>query len=106
MAEVKFTIQSISDLEDIAEYISKDSPHYARLQIQKLINRTDILEQFPFIGRVVPELKAKLIREVIEGNYRIVYRIVNKSLIHILTFHHTRRRFKISEIRKRISKNR
>ena len=29
MAEVKFTNRSLDDLEDIAEYISKDSVYYA-----------------------------------------------------------------------------
>ncbi len=34
MAEVKFTDQSVGDLSDIAEYISKDSAYYAGLHIQ------------------------------------------------------------------------
>lgn len=72
MAEVKFTPQSISDLEDIAGFISKDSFFYASIQIQKLLKRTEQLEHQPFSGRIVPELRTKSIRELIEGNYRIV----------------------------------
>ena len=106
MAEIKFTHQSIVDLEDIAEYISKDSVFYAGIQVQKLIERTDLLEQFPFIGRIVPELKTRTVRELIEGNYRIVYRIVNKNLIHILTVHHSRKKINRSKIRRIIKKNR
>jgi addiction module RelE/StbE family toxin len=105
MAEVKFTIQSIEDLEDIGEYISNDSLHYAGIQVEKLIRRTDILETFPLIGRVVPELKIKSIREVIEGNYRIVYRVLNKDLVHVLTFHHTRRKLRATALRKILRKN-
>ena len=105
MAEIKFTEQSIEDLEEIAAYISADSPYYAALQIQKLIHRTDILKNFPRLGRMVPELKVKSIRELIEGNYRIIYRIVNKNLVHILTFHHSRKRFNRSRIRNIIRKN-
>lgn len=86
MVEVKFTDQSLDDLLDIADFIGRGSSYYAKLQIQKLIRRTDILEQFPHIGRVVSELNIKSIRELIEGNYRIVYLIANKSLIHIITF--------------------
>lgn len=106
MAEVKFTDQSIDDLNDIAEYISNDSVFYAELQVQKLINRTDILENFPLIGRIVPELNLKSVREIIEGNYRIIYRVVNKSMIHILTFHHSRRKLKRTVIKTMIKKNR
>lgn len=106
MAEVKFTDQSINDLNDIAEYISNDSVFYAELQIQKLINRTDILENFPLIGRIVPELNLKSVREIIEGNYRIIYRVVNRSMIHILTFHHSRRKLKRTVIKTMIKTNR
>lgn len=106
MAEVKFTDQSIDDLNDIAEYISNDSVFYAELQIQKLINRTDILENFPLIGRIVPELNLKSIREIIEGNYRIIYKVVNKSMIHILTFYHSRRKLKRTVIKTMIKKSR
>ena len=65
MVEIRFTDQAISDLEDIASYISADSPYYATLQLQKILQRTDILENFPAIGRIVPELKAKTVRELI-----------------------------------------
>jgi toxin ParE1/3/4 len=105
MAEVKFTPQSISDLEDIAEYISKDSFLYASMQIQKLLKRTEQLEEQPLSGRIVPELKIKSIRELIEGNYRIVYRVANAATIHILTFHHSRRKFIRSRIKQIIRKN-
>jgi addiction module RelE/StbE family toxin len=105
MAEVKFTVQSLDDLDDIAAYISRDSVHYAGLQVDKLIRRTDILENFPHFGRVVPELKIKSVREIIEGNYRIAYRVLNKNSVHILTFHHTRKNLKAAGIRKIIRKN-
>lgn len=104
MAEVKFTIRSLDDLDDIAEYISRDSPYYAGMQVEKLIQRTDILENFPLIGRVVPELKMKSVREIIEGNYRIVYRVLSKDLIHILTFHHSRKKLKPTTLRKIIKR--
>ena len=104
MAEIKFTLQSISDLEDIAEYISKDSFFYAAMQVQKLLNRADSLEKQPLRGRIVPELKIKNIRELIEGNYRIVYRVVNENLIHILTFHHSKRKLRVSRIKRIITK--
>ena len=89
MAEVKFTDQALKHLEDIVTYISQESSHYASLQLQKIFQRTEILEAFPFIGRIVPELRAKSIREIIEGYYRIIYLVVSKEEIHILTIHHS-----------------
>jgi toxin ParE1/3/4 len=105
MAEIKFTLQSLSDLDDIAEYISKDSFYYASMQVQKLLKRAESLEKLPRRGRIVPELKIKSIRELIEGNYRIVYRIVNQNLIHILTFHHSKRKLRVSGIKRIIKRN-
>ncbi len=94
MAQVVFTEQAISDIDDIATYIGYDSLHYAQLQVEKFFKRTEALAQFTQQGRVVPEFNMKSVRELIEGNYRIIYKIVNKNLIHILTVHHSRKMLK------------
>lgn len=57
--------------------------------IEKLQNRVIILNTFPESWRIVPELNNPDIRELIEGNYRIVYFIKEKSNIIILRVHHT-----------------
>ena len=55
MVDVNWTIQSINDIENIAEYIAKDSAKYAQLQVQDFFASAKILEQFPKAGRIVPE---------------------------------------------------
>ncbi len=74
------------DLNTIVELISKDKAaaalHWAQT-IQKKISR---LRRFPRSGRVVPELGRPEIREVIVGDYRIIYKI--ESHISILTIFH------------------
>ena len=104
MVEVKFTEQALNDIEEIALYISADSPHYASLQVQKIFSKTDILENFPNIGRIVPEVKHKFVREIIEGNYRIIYFIFSKTEIHILTIHHSSRKLVRTRLKKLIRK--
>jgi plasmid stabilization system protein ParE len=47
----------------------------------------------PETGRIVPELENNEIRELIEGNYRIVYRVKAKDYVEILTVHHSSRNF-------------
>jgi len=103
MAEVAFTEQALADIDDIATYISYDSSRYAELQVEKFLGRIQMLEELPQIGRIVPELNQKSVRELIEGNYRIIYKIVNKNLVHILTIHHSRKLLKQVDI-KRISR--
>lgn len=48
-----------------------------------MILKTNIL-----VGRKVPEIQDDKIREIFEGNYRVVYRIVSEHQIDILTIHH------------------
>lgn len=91
MVEVKWTKQSISDLDSIAEFIAKDSVKYAEIQIERFLNLVEILSVQPKIGRIVHETDDTNIRELIQGNYRIIYRISNPKLIDILTVHHSRR---------------
>ena len=89
MVEVTWTEQSLLDIDNIAEFIAKDSHKYA--QIQRFFKQVEILESHPKAGRVVPELGVDKIRELIQGNYRIIYEIISESRISILTVHHSRR---------------
>jgi addiction module RelE/StbE family toxin len=91
MVEVKWTELAILDLNDIGEYISKDSIRYAEITIERLFVSIDILESNPYAGRVVPEFGTESIREIIKGNYRIVYRVVSEKRIDILSVHHSKR---------------
>lgn len=91
MVKVNWTVQSINDIENIAEFILKDSEKYAQIQVFRFFEVTEILITNPEAGRVVPEINDHLIREIILGNYRIIYRIISNNLIDILTVHHSKR---------------
>ena len=78
-------------LKAIADYISRDSKRYAKLQVIRLINRTRILKTQVRSGKIVPEINNGNIRELIEGNYRIIYKIVKDNRIDILAIHHSAR---------------
>jgi plasmid stabilization system protein ParE len=67
---------------------SKDSKVYADRFVENLIARVDQLEHFPKSGRMVPEFAEETIRELIEGNYRIVFKI-DKDHIGIVRIHHS-----------------
>ena len=59
--------------------------------VAKLKIRTQVLKAHIHIGRIVPEINKVNIRELIEGNYRIIYKVVSKKQIDILTIHHSSR---------------
>ena len=87
MVQVRWTPQAADDLDAIAEFISQDSPHYATLFVLNILQAVDRLSDFPMLGRVVPEIGSPAIREIILGNYRIIYRF-QESLAEILTVFH------------------
>ena len=93
MVKIIWTEYAVEDLRFIHEYISKDSKRYADRFIEKLFERVDQLESFPKSGRVVPEFNSDSIRELIEGNYRIVYKI-SSSQVAIIRVHHAARQLK------------
>jgi len=94
MVQIKWTLLAKEDLKNITEYISNDSVKYAKLQVIRIKNRTKILQTHIRIGKVVSEIGNSNIRELEEGNYRIIYRIVSKNQVDILTIHHTARDLK------------
>ena len=93
MAQVNWTKKSLKDLKAINDYISLDSTFYAARFISKIIKRVDQLLEFPESGRIVPEKATPEIRELIEGNYRIFYRL-RKGNVTILRIHNAARKIK------------
>ena len=91
MDKVIWTDAAIQDLNDIGDYIARDSEKYAQITVHYLFDSADILETHPLIGKVIPEFKDKNIRELVRGNYRMVYQIINENRIDILTVHHCAR---------------
>lgn len=89
MVEIIWTRIALEDLRTIFLYISADSVYYATRFINKLITRVDVLQQFPYSGRIIPEKGDQLIRELIEGNYRIFYYIESEKKVFILRVHHS-----------------
>lgn len=91
MVQIKWLNSSKQDLLDIYSYISLDSKKYAKLQVIKIQNKVKLIKKNILIGKVVVELNRPEIRELIEGNYRVIYRVVSNKLVHIILIHHSSR---------------
>jgi addiction module RelE/StbE family toxin len=90
--KVFWTQHALNQLTDIYQFIQRDSKLYAKKVIDSMIRSTENLESFPRIVRIVPETDQENVREIISGNYRIIYRI-SKERIDILTIVHTAQNF-------------
>ena len=93
MAQISWTKKSLKDLKAINDYISLDSKFYAARFISVLVERVEQLMEFPESGRIVPEKNEPEIRELIQGNYRIFYRL-RKEKVTILRIHNSARKIK------------
>jgi plasmid stabilization system protein ParE len=89
---------AIDRVAEIAKYIAQDSPNSAQKWVESTFKIVERLEQFPKSGRIVPEIKQDDFREIIHGNYRIIYRLQSES-ISILTVRHGRQLLPVDEIK-------
>ena len=88
--KIYWTRQAREDLRDIRAYIARDAPITAAAYVRRLRASVERLRSFPQIGQVVPELKRTEIRELIRGNYRVIYRFQGDR-VDILTVYHSSR---------------
>lgn len=91
MVQINWLNEARDDLKDIYIYISRDSKRYAKRQVDQIFSRTQILKNHLKAGKIVEEINQPEIREIIEGNYRIIYRIINENCVDILMIHHSAR---------------
>jgi toxin ParE1/3/4 len=75
VAKIRWTVGARRDLHEIVTHIAEDSPAYAINFAERIALAIDRLETFPKLGRIVPEYQDANVRELIVGNYRIVYKI-------------------------------
>ncbi len=98
MVTIEWTEISTEDLKEIFDFIAEDSIRYATITSNKIYQRAQVVAQNPYVGRMVPEYNEKSIREVIEGNYRIIYRVKNSQQVDILRVYHSARLLKIKDL--------
>jgi plasmid stabilization system protein ParE len=85
--KIIWTPLSIQRIQEIADYIAIDNISAANDWIDSIFKKVDLLKSSPELGRIVPEIMKREIRELIHGNYRIIYSHSSKQLA-ILTIRH------------------
>jgi len=92
MSRLLWTEPAVADLDSIHAYISRDAIVYADAVILEILNAVERLVDFPESGRFVPELDDDQTRELLVGNYRVLYE-VDFDRVSILTVLHGARDF-------------
>ena len=94
---IDWSPEAVEDLEAIAEYIARDSRFYAQSVVRKMLEMAESLADFPEMGRVVPELSDKNIRERFVYSYRLIYEIRDLQIVIVAIVHGKRLLINVSE---------
>lgn len=85
--KVIWTPRAQQRLQEIHDYIAKDQPGNAARWVARVLDRGEQIGEQPRSGRVVPEYQRETLREVFEGDYRVIYRIRSRQ-VDVLTVRH------------------
>ena len=89
MAAVTWTEPALQSLDEICGHIALDNFDVALAFEKRALDASERLALFPRSGRVVPEDDSRSRRELIVGDYRLLYR-VNASIdeVEVVAFVH------------------
>lgn len=85
--KVIWTPRAQQRLQEIHDYIAQDQPVNATHWIARVLDRGEQIGDQPRSGRMVPEYGRETIREIFEGDYRVIYRIRSQQ-VDVLTVRH------------------
>ncbi len=88
--QVNWTEVAQDDLDKIANYIAEDSPNYAAAFVREALDAARSLKHLAQRGRMVPEWHDSSIRELIVGNYRLIYQLTEPMVAIIGVVHGAR----------------
>ena len=95
---VRWSGRSLRNLQSIRDFISKNNPVNAEKFIIDMFDSVESrLKHFPKSGRVIPEKGDRKFREIIHGNYRIMYKI-EIEMLTIVTVRNAKQSFSGKEI--------
>ena len=79
--------EAIEDIEAIAAYIERDSPWYAKAVATKIVEVAESIPEYPELGRIVPEIGERTIRERLVHRYRVIYRLDEGRILVAAVIH-------------------
>ena len=96
--EIEWSPLAIERVLELAEYIALDKPDVSIEWAADIFDSTEKLKDHPKLGRVVPEIRDEDYRELLEGNYRVIYWL-GKSKVSVLTVCHGKRVLPLDEVK-------
>jgi plasmid stabilization system protein ParE len=75
---------AVEQVRDIASYIALDKSSVAVQWAEEIFNSVGRLSESPDSGRIVPEINRNEIREIVQGNYRVIYKVKEKEILVLI----------------------
>jgi toxin ParE1/3/4 len=94
--QVVWTDPALERVDEIALHMAQDNPDAATRWTVELFDSVEQLVDFPESGRVVPEIGAREVRELIFGAYRVFYRV--GSSVEVLSVRHGSQLLRADEV--------
>jgi len=88
--KVSWTLPAVRDVEDIRDFIARDSERYAFSFVEKIYKISHSLKTFAERGRMVPELRIQSIRELFVARHRLVYKVFSDRIQIAAVIHMSR----------------
>jgi toxin ParE1/3/4 len=88
--KVVWSQSATEHLVDIYTYIARDSEKYALRMIDRITARSKQIGYAPESGQIVTEYDHPQVREVIEGSYRVIYRVESNRVVVLAVIHGAR----------------
>ncbi len=88
MAEVRWTAEAATWLQNIYEYIAQDDPDTATNVVQEIYRKAESLSRFPLRGHLYRSDRHGEIRVLYHGRYRIAYVMKENEVVELLGIFH------------------
>lgn len=95
---IEWSPLAVERVIELAEFIALDKPDAAIQWANKIFDSTEKLKEHPMLGRKVPEVNEDEFRELLEGNYRVIYWL-GDSKISVLTVCHGSRLLPMNDVK-------
>src|SRR3954453_15924173 len=90
MARIVWAMKAAEEYGAAVEYVAHEAPIAAKRLAQRIMRRIRSLRRFPDRGGYLPEDDSRTYRQLIEGNYRIIYRREKEAVIIASIYHGAR----------------
>jgi len=87
---VAWTRIATEDLDEVAEFIARDSIFYAKAVVREARAAARSLSRFVERGRIVPESARPDVREIFVRDYRLIYHLAGRRIFIIAFIHGAR----------------